>query len=101
MMLSVVAAPGHGSLTGPDMTGAFRYTAPSGYLGADPLTLRASDGTSHSDTDVSIEVVAAVDDPPACSVSLGPSFPWPEERIEVEAGDVLQGNVWCSDDTPS
>jgi hypothetical protein len=99
LTLDVVSQPEHGTLIGPDSTGGYGYTAPSDYLGPDSFSVRAFDGTSYSNTvTISLDVVPPSDGSPQCYASLGPEPPG--NRVEVEGGDVIQGSISCSDDSP-
>ena len=100
LTLIVTEEPAHGTISGPDISGQFIYTPAAGYLGADSFKARVSDGTSESPVvTVSIQVVAAVDDPPACFASVSGSGPppLPGQPVTVEAGDTSQGTISCSD----
>ena len=98
LTLVVTEQPVHGTISGPDISGQFTYSPTAGYLGADSFKAQVSDGTSQSAVaTVSIQIVAAVNDPPSCFASLpGPPAP-PGGRITVEAGDTSQGTISCSD----
>jgi N-acetylneuraminic acid mutarotase len=65
---TIFDVPDHGTLTGPDAGGRWRYTPSPGFSGADTFTYRASDGDVSNLATVRLEVAPPGSEPPPSDV---------------------------------
>lgn len=105
LKFELVSGPSHGTLTGVEdftfPTGNAsvlpRYTPNAGHRGPDSFTVRATAGGESVTHAVAVNVVAAVDDPPACLLNWT-NVPNVPGRVQLEAGETWHGNIQCGDD---
>lgn len=105
LVVELVSGPMHGTLTGVENftypTGNAsvlpRYTPNAGHRGPDSFTVRATAAGESVEHVVTIDVVAAVDDPPVCTVDWT-NVPSAPGRVQLEAGETWHGNLTCGDD---
>jgi len=97
----VAQPPQHGTVGAIGDDGSFAYTASATFTGPDSFALAASDGTHESaPIEVLVEIVPAVDDPPACAVALS-AAPDEEGAYLVAASRPTRGRIVCTDDAPA
>lgn len=92
LQVSVTAQPAHGTLTGPDATGAFSYSPSANFFGADTFTVSVTDAQSLNATALVTLTIASVNDVPTAGGENALTAPGLAVTIPVLANDTdLEG----------
>lgn len=87
VQVSVTAQPTHGTLSGPDSTGAFNYSPTANFFGSDTFTVSATDSQSLSATATVALTISAVNDAPTASGESAMTAPAVAVTIPVLTND--------------
>lgn len=99
--VSVTDGPDHGTLAGPNDYGTWTYRSAADYQGQDSIAFKGNDGAQDSQpTTVTLDVIAAKNDPPSCYSVYRYPGPGPYEGYDgpVEGGEKAYWFAQCSDD---
>lgn len=99
--VSVTGGPDHGTLNGPNEYGVWTYKPAADYQGQDSITFKGNDGAQDSlPTTVTLDVIAAKNDPPNCYSAFRYPGPGPYAGYDgpVEGGEKAYWFAQCSDD---
>ncbi|MBE2317755.1 tandem-95 repeat protein [Solirubrobacter sp. CPCC 204708] len=95
---TVIAQPAHGTLTGPDALGWYRYTAGTTHVGQDTIRLRVSDPAQEfAEMTVRFTIGVGQNDPPNCFLSIDSRAVIPGQAFQVQAGERTRGTISCTD----